>query len=358
MTTKHTFKAQLICEIRKEEIMTGASHCLIFVLMACLMLSGCTRKEDQTRKADQTNAQPESVSTPTVLKTTAVASGFDISQVPVVSPQLGKFPYFSLVEGYQPGTSSDNKEVAFDRYEFFDGTKINTVEGRLTTIEAEGHLASAYEVFKTYESLITELGGVKVFEGTAEKMDAVDAKFSDMRHRQPVYGGDQMGVYLLRTPEKDIWVEAYVRSHGKEGNYFLTVVETKALDVKAQLLPAEEMKKELDAKGHVALYINFDFDKADIKPDSQPIIDQIVKLLKNNPDLNLTVEGHTDNVGQAPYNKKLSEARARSVVGALAAQGIEVRRLKAVGYGPDKPIADNSTDSGRVQNRRVELVKV
>jgi OOP family OmpA-OmpF porin len=338
----------------------GISKSLVIGLVMGLTLCGCAKKTviDVQNAPTPSDAPSQSSSSENVKISLPVSSGFDITKVPISNPQLVKFPYFSLIEGYQLSKNGDNKDVAFDRYEFFDGAKINVVEGRLNTTEAEGHLASAYEVFKTYESLITGLGGVKVFEGTAEKMDAVDAKFSDMRHRQPVYGGDQMGVYLLRTPEKDIWVEAYVRSHGKEGNYFLTVVETKALDVKAQLLPAEEMKKELDAKGHVALYINFDFDKADIKPDSQPIIDQIVKLLKNNPDLNLTVEGHTDNVGQAPYNKKLSEARARSVVGALAAQGIEVRRLKAVGYGPDKPIADNSTDSGRAQNRRVELVKV
>jgi OmpA-OmpF porin, OOP family len=196
---------------------------------------------------------------------------------------------------------------------------------------------------------------VKVFEGKGEDMAKLE--FSDMRHRSPVYGTDQMGVYMLRTPQSEIWVEAYVNPN-QGGPYYLTVVEKKALEVKASLLPAEEMKKELDTKGHVALYINFDFDKADIKPESQPIVDEIVKLLKNNPNLNLTVEGHTDNIGTPSYNKQLSEARAKSVVGALTAQGIEAQRLKAVGYGQDKPIADNSTDEGRAKNRRVELVKM
>jgi len=168
-----------------------------------------------------------------------------------------------------------------------------------------------------------------------------------------------MGIYMVRTPDREIWVEGYVPQHyGREGTYFLTVVEKKLLDVKASLLPAEEMKKELDAKGHVALYINFDFDKADIKPDSKPIIDQIIKLLTTNPSLKLTVEGHTDNVGTPAYNQRLSEARAKSVVAALTAQGIDNRRLNAAGYGQTKPIADNGTDEGRAKNRRVELVKV
>ena len=83
-----------------------------------------------------------------------------------------------------------------------------------------------------------------------------------------------------------------------------------------------------------------------------------MKLLKDNPSLNLTVEGHTDNVGTPAYNKKLSEARSRSVVAALTTQGIVPARLKAAGYGQDKPIADNSSDEGRAKNRRVELVKI
>ena len=337
---------------------------LILALIAGLILSGCEKEEEPARQQIAAGAQTDSTSAASLqpssspTSSTSRTSTFDLDKVPVVNPQLGRFPYVGLIEGYQPGKGGDNKDVAFDRYEVFDGAKINTVDGRLTTIEAEGQGASAYQVFKTYESLVTGLGGVKVFEGTAERMDTVEAKFSDMRHRHPVYSGDQMGVYVLRTPEKDIWVEAYVKDHyGKEGHYFLTVVEKKTLEVKASLLPAEEMKKELDANGHVALYINFDFDKADIKPDSQPIIDQIVKLLKNDPTLNLTVEGHTDNVGAPPYNTKLSETRARSVVAALTAKDIEARRLKAEGYGQDRPIAENSTDSGRAKNRRVELVK-
>jgi OOP family OmpA-OmpF porin len=331
---------------------------LILALMIGFTLAGCAKKEEPSGGQSAVNAAPES--TPTqpspVLVTNAPASSFDINKAPVANPQLGKFPYFGLIEGYRRG-KFDNKDVDFDRYEFFDGTRIVSVEGRLTTMSAEGHGASAFQVFKTYESLVTGLGGVKVFEGKGEDMDIVRAEFSDMRHRSPVYGTDQMGVYMLRTPQSEIWVEAYVNPNSR-GPYYLTVVEKKALEVKASLLPAEEMKKELDAKGHVALYINFDFDKADIKPESQPIIEQIVKLLKNNPSLNLTVEGHTDNIGTPVYNKQLSEARAKSVVGALTAQGIETRRLKAAGYGQDKPIADNGTDDGRAKNRRVELVKM
>lgn len=344
--------------------MSRFSMSLILSLMGVLLFGACSKKETVSTTQEQTTAAPSETgaatasSPPAVLPTVAEGSGFDINRVPVVTPQLGKFPFFTLIEGYEK-SKYGNKEVDFDRYEFFDGTKIIPVEGRLATIEAAGKGASAFQVFKTYESLVTGLGGVKVFEGKGEDMDRAKVEFSDMRHRHPVYSGDQMGVYMLRTPDREVWVEGYVKEYGnKGGHYHLTVVEKKGLDVKASLLPAEEMKRELDAKGHVALYINFDFDKADIKADSQPVIDEIAKLLKSDPPLQLIVEGHTDNLGGPAYNKILSQTRAKAVVTAVTAQGVDVRRLREVGFGQDKPIADNSTDPGRAKNRRVELVKV
>jgi outer membrane protein OmpA-like peptidoglycan-associated protein len=331
------------------------SRLALFLILA-IILSGCEKKEEPVKQQDAPPVATSTVAVSAALPASTPDTGFDINRVPVANPQLGKFPYVGLIEGYQRGRGK-NKDVAFDRYEFFDGAKIIPVEGRLTTIEATGQGASAYQVFKTYEALVTGLGGVKAYAGKAERMNNLRLAFNDMRHRSPVYDDDQMGSYVLRTPGKEIWFEAYI-GQNREETYYLTVVEKQTLEIKAALLPAEEMKRELDAKGHVALYINFDFDKADIRPESQPIIDEMVKLLKNNPALNLTIEGHTDNIGAPDYNRRLSDARARSVLAALIGRAIDGGRLEAVGYGQDKPIADNSAEEGRAKNRRVELVKM
>jgi OmpA-OmpF porin, OOP family len=347
----------------------NARKTLVLSLLAGVTLAACAKKDESGQQAAAGNGadSPAAAAATQPSATPAVSSsvsGFDVNRVPVVTPQLGKFPYVGLIDGYKPGKSEFSKDVPFDRYEFFDGTKMIPVEGRLSTVSAEGSGASAFEAFKTYESLVTGLGGVKVYEGKSPRHQKPRGpEYSDPRHRHS-FSDDQLGVYMVRTPASEIWVEAYSspdfkpspQAEGRE-NYFVTVVEKKALEARASLLAAEEMKREIDSKGHVALYINFDFDKPDIRPDSRPIIDEVVKLLKTNPGLNLTVEGHTDNVGTPDYNKRLSDARARSVVAALTAQGIEARRLSAAGYGQEKPIADNSTDAGRAQNRRVELVK-
>ncbi|WP_262923050.1 OmpA family protein [Hymenobacter cellulosilyticus] len=106
------------------------------------------------------------------------------------------------------------------------------------------------------------------------------------------------------------------------------------------------------------MYVNFDTDKASIKPESEAAVAEVVKLLQQNPALRLSVEGHTDNTGAAAHNRQLSEARAQAVVAALTSQQIASSRLRAAGFGPDKPIADNGTEAGKAQNRRVELVKI
>jgi outer membrane protein OmpA-like peptidoglycan-associated protein len=84
---------------------------------------------------------------------------------------------------------------------------------------------------------------------------------------------------------------------------------------------------------------------------------EVVKLLKSDPTLHLSVEGHTDNVGSASSNQKLSEERAHSVMTALVAQGVDAKRLTFKGFGASHPVSDNATEAGKAENRRVELVK-
>lgn len=105
----------------------------------------------------------------------------------------------------------------------------------------------------------------------------------------------------------------------------------------------------------VQLDVKFDFDKATIHEDSYQDIKQVADFMKQFPQTTTVVEGHTDSVGNEAYNQKLSEQRANAVRNALVDQyGVEGSRVQAVGYGEDKPIADNATKEGRAINRRVD----
>ena len=101
--------------------------------------------------------------------------------------------------------------------------------------------------------------------------------------------------------------------------------------------------------------IFFDYNKYDLKPESQVELDKLVQLMQDNPTLKIQIEGHTDNIGNAADNMKLSENRAKSVVNYLLGKNISVTRLIAKGFGTTNPIANNSTEEGRAQNRRTEL---
>jgi outer membrane protein OmpA-like peptidoglycan-associated protein len=120
---------------------------------------------------------------------------------------------------------------------------------------------------------------------------------------------------------------------------------------------AESLKAEIDRHGRVTIYINFDFNKAIIKPESKPTVNEVLRMLKQAPDLKLSINGYTDNVGTHEYNIKLSQARAAAVVAALVKAGIAANRLSSAGFGDSNPIDDNNKPEGRAKNRRVELVK-
>ncbi len=99
----------------------------------------------------------------------------------------------------------------------------------------------------------------------------------------------------------------------------------------------------------------FDTAKWNIKPQGYPILDEAIVVLKNNPNMKIEIQGHTDSVGSKPYNQKLSEKRANAVKAYFVQKGISADRLSAKGFGLSKPVADNSAADGRAMNRRVEL---
>ena len=134
----------------------------------------------------------------------------------------------------------------------------------------------------------------------------------------------------------------------------LNVLEIEAMK---QDITANEMLDALNKDGFISLNILFETGKSKIQNESLPIIDQVYQLMKLDLTLKISVEGHTDNVGDAASNKKLSTDRAKSVMDALIVKGIDKTRLSYIGWGQEKPVADNRTDEGKSKNRRVEIIK-
>lgn len=285
--------------------------------------------------------------------------GFDVASVPVSDVPLGAFPYFSLPEGYR----NPNRDIPIsdlDRVPFWTGDRLEWVEGRVfqTLVHAErGKSFSPVELERNIERLVESVGGVKVTGSRIpeEIRDSIDdgLQVRYVSGLGPI-ANSPSHTYLVRRPDRDIWI--HLSANNASGG--MIVAETEAFVPTAKLLPASEMKQTLDNTGKVALHVNFATDKAEILPDSMPQIQQVLTMLRESPDLSLAVDGHTDDTGAADHNRRLSEARATAVVAALTAEGIAPERLRARGFGPDQPVADNATEDGRAANRRVELVRL
>lgn len=101
--------------------------------------------------------------------------------------------------------------------------------------------------------------------------------------------------------------------------------------------------------------VTFAFDSSELRPGAEYELNQVAATLNENPEIRVTIAGHTDSIGSNQYNLGLSQERADSVASYLMSQGVAADRMRAVGYGEDRPVATNETDEGRALNRRVEI---
>lgn len=195
----------------------------------------------------------------------------------------------------------------------------------------DGRPISMLQIVRNYETAIKRAGG-KILGGDGRRVAAEIRK-----------EGALTGVYM----------EAF--NEGRD--YSLTIVESQTMKQEV-VADAKAMRNDLADTGKTIVYgIYFDTASATIKPESEPALVEMVKLLNGSPALKVYVVGHTDNVGGLESNLKLSSDRAASVVKAITARGVAASRLKSAGVGPYSPVASNDTDEGKAKNRRVEFVK-
>ncbi len=219
-----------------------------------------------------------------------------------------------------------------DKHAFSLGNRSVSVEGRLWELRYEyrgsaGGIVRRYALLHGYRDLLKR-HGVKIME-------------EDVTHI----------VFHSDAADKKIWGEFGCSDVAAR----LTLMEEQP-GATETILDANALKKILDASGHVALKgVYFDTAKATLKPESVAALKAAAALLRRYPDLELAVEGHTDNVGSAAENERLSQKRAEAVKESLIKMGIGADRLKAKGYGETRPVASNDDETGRAKNRRVEL---
>ncbi len=305
---------------------------------------------------------------------------------PLIKRIAGSEIYFSKT------TDFDRLKIALSKIEWSGAEgKVKpyesaTVEGKLfTNYYRAPEKMGSLEVFRNYEQELKEAGFEILFSG--EGGDVETPGYNNQIAREILnmtgaYGTPEEKAQwpLQNTDEKRA---AYIaaKKSGENGELYasvyiapntvgewleipaettlirLDVCEVKSREQRMELVKSEEMANEISLNGRVALYgILFDFDSAAIRPDSEPTLAEVVRLLNEKPDLSILVVGHTDATGSFDYNRTLSQKRAESVVANLVAQGISTQRLFPVGVSFSSPVATNRTEDGKAKNRRVELV--
>jgi outer membrane protein OmpA-like peptidoglycan-associated protein len=274
-------------------------------------------------------------------------------------PGIGRFNG-SVITGYQV---KDFDATRLQAAAFKDGKAVDErkPEGRVTRIAYRTKAGpSIVEVSRNFETQLANAG--------YETLVACDTD---------ACGGIPFTEALDSLPAPQMWVDGfnfgYYAGHKVDGGRetFVTVLVSKNNeDVTAQLIVAQvgaienkmvdaaAMARGLGSAGHIALYgIYFDTDKAVLKPESKPTLDEIAKLLRAQPTLNVIIVGHTDSQGAYDYNMELSRRRAEAIGAELTkSYGIAKTRLRTAGVGFLAPVGSNATEDGRALNRRTELV--
>lgn len=234
---------------------------------------------------------------------------------------------------------------------------------RITYLIPNGR--STLEVMRNFQSALTQAGFKTLFSCKEEECGFGEVKQSvngegtmNYWHTEPGMVQRQLSAKLSR-PAGDVYVSVHLTNGDPNPSAQLDIIEMKPMEAGLVTVNAESLAGDIARTGHASVYgIYFDTGKAEVKPESEATLIEIVKVLQQDLKLKLYVVGHTDNQGALEMNMDLSLRRANSVVQALTGKhGVLATRLKPLGDGPSAPVASNDSEEGRAKNRRVELVK-
>ncbi|TDQ76600.1 OmpA family protein [Sphingobacterium yanglingense] len=343
-------------EIRNQFILNSMTKTtLLFASAAMFLACNNSPKQEQGNTQDSVSSTQNTESENTSTNSNAK---FDIESIPVTTTDIGTFPYFTLPKGLKSMNKPFQKE--FDVCFFPINGIMTPFEGKLYKINVEAERGEEFSkryYEKSLEDYLQSTGAVKVFDGTIgreeydryNKQDPNKGDEGDMG-----YADENIKFYVIRTKDQG---NIYIQFSANNAGGKLNILQEATMTQTITKITADEIAKDLNEKGKSILYINFDTDKSNLTTDGKEVVQQIATALKKESGLTINIEGHTDNTGDATHNKKLSGERANAVLSALTADDIDKSRLKAQGFGAERPLVANDSEGNKAKNRRVELVK-
>ena len=258
--------------------------------------------------------------------------------------------YSSKQEGGKGGYDIYKIQFLGPEKEFAYRSENDLIEG----VESYVDIDIRSEEVPLEEARLTLLRGIVIDADTKQPIVGANIDLYDIVANVQLlsFESDEEGRFLLSLPSG----KNYGENVNAPGYLFhsenFNIPDTATYQIIEQVI---ELDKIAVGKSIVLNNIFFDFDKATLKPESITELEKVYELMMANPEMRVELSGHTDNVGSAGYNKTLSMKRAQVVVDYLVNKGIKKSRMKAVGYGFDKPIDTNETEEGRAHNRRTEF---
>jgi len=253
--------------------------------------------------------------------------------------------------------------------------KTKTIEGKITRkLYKPEKGRTIFEIYKNYITALEQINAEILFKGrkpeeigsdlgrlyfkTNPMMGAVGKNTLPWAFTVVQHSAKAIIVAKISGDNNDFYV-CVIIGNGYEPYtvYQLDIIEVKAMD--KNMVTALSIKEDLDKNGHATIYgIHFDIGKSEIKPNSTPTIKEIANFLNKNPDRNIYIVGHTDNIGDFSSNMVLSENRAKAILNELITKyNVNRNQLKAYGVANLSPVKSNITDEGKAKNRRVEIVE-
>ncbi|MDF4202632.1 OmpA family protein [Maribacter sp. SA7] len=346
--------------------------CLISIISCKTDTKNQLKTDDNSKPSTESETVVKEEKEPEVEKPKdeLFTDNFDWTEIPLSSVHIGEFPYLAPPEGFfvktkqgKPAKDGLTKFSDFGRLMMYTGEAFYNADGKMAKMlygmTKKGKAFNKLLFDKSVDGYLESIGAELIFKGSVprKKMYALD-KIDPMAQSDYIvgraYNSDPIRHYALNHKSGKIMFQVWSNTYGAE----VGVVELEDFVQTIKAPTASEMKDDIDTNGKAILNINFDTDKATLKTDVLEIVDQIFILLDTNPELKLSIEGHTDNTGTDDRNKQLSIDRANTVMYALAGKGIDIKRLKASGFGSEKPLVANDTGENKAKNRRVELVKM
>lgn len=320
------------------------------------IITSCNQKPAEEQRTEDLSTPIEQVSKHEKIKDKAL---FNIEDIAYSDHDLGNFPFFTFPNGLK-----ERAKPLINRFDvcFFPIDSVMTpFEGKLYRVDVvseQGEQFSKHYFEKSMETYLSSIGGVKIYDGeiSRKEYDRYNKQFQRRGGQGDIgYFDEHIKFYVIRSKDKG---NIYVQFSADNISGKLNVLQEEDFQQTITKITADDILKDLTQKGKAILYINFDVDKSDISTDGKNIVNQIAKALTKDNSLKIAIEGHTDNTGDAAYNKKLSNDRAHAVMFDLINQNIDKSRLSASGFGAERPLLANDSEDNKAKNRRVELLKI